>query len=159
MKYSDQYMMKDFYNRTFSILDQYDSTKTNLGKDSYEVTLLINCLFGIIIMPRTHWFGELKDKKFGKNISQVTLIKNGKDISLENYKLDWLFRSLRNSLAHWGDRREGHHSGIENIIFEDDHEKISGLKIKDASQSFEIHFKTIDSIREFLNGLKEIINN
>lgn len=157
MKYSEQYMMKDFYDRTFSILDQYDENKENLGGNFYEVTLLINCLFGIIIMPRTYLFKKLKNKKFKKNISKIILTEFGEKKSLENYELEKLFGNLRNSLAHWGDSRED----IEHLIFEDENDKISGLKIinKYRNNSFEIYFEDIDSIREFLNELRKIINN
>lgn len=156
MKYNEKYLMKDFYDRTFSILDQYNESKENLGENSYEVTLLINCLFGIIIMPRTYLFKKLKNKKFKKDISKIILTEFGEKKSLENYELEKLFGNLRNSLAHWGDSREDG----ENLIFEDKNDKISGLKIinKYESNSFEIYFENIDSIREFLKELKEIID-
>jgi len=159
MKYSEQYMMKDFYDRTFSILDQYNENKENLGGNFYEVTLLINCLFGIIIMPRTQWFDKLKDEKFGKNISKITLTENEIEKSLEHYKLGKLFRSLRNSLVHWGNNSEDSYSGVRNLNFEDENDKISGLRIRDEYNSFEIYFEDIASIREFLNELRKIINN
>lgn len=43
----------DFVNRTKQILSQYEHAKDNLGKpDQYEITLLLNCLLGLLVYPQ-----------------------------------------------------------------------------------------------------------
>jgi hypothetical protein len=41
---------KDFAKRTLKIIDQYDRAK-HPGPENYEVTLLVNCLVGLLILP------------------------------------------------------------------------------------------------------------
>lgn len=50
----------DFIERTRTIIEQYDSIDTSqISKEKYEVTLFINCLMGLIVLPQQVWFDKV----------------------------------------------------------------------------------------------------
>lgn len=59
----------DFVRRTFAILDQYDRhvLPSVSREESYEVTLLLNCLLGLVVLP----FEHLKRTKGGKGSPRI----------------------------------------------------------------------------------------
>ena len=156
MEYNEEYLMKDFYERTFKLLDQYSMLKEKLNEEYYDITLLVNCLFGIIIMPKSHWHDQLKGKTFPKNISDIELKSERRVRSLNRYNVLKLFTDLRNSLAHWGDMRNDSNYGYKNLEFKSKKNEISGLSIVNLQENFEIHFKTVESLRGFLEELRKI---
>ena len=159
MKYDENHAMKDFLDRTFKIIDQYDKIKDQLGNESYEVTLLINSLFGIVIMPKTHWHSKLQNTVFTTENGDIIVSIDGKTGSLKGYNVGFIMNSLRNSLAHWGDTRGGRNNGEQNILFLLKEEKISGIIFENKQQQFKLTFQTIDSLKSFLNEFKRILTN
>jgi len=89
----------DFISRTLSILDQYDSLK--FPKDEkYEVTLMLNCMVGLLILPQQEWISHLpteliSKKEWGIDASHISYLKIG-----EAKSVNVIARHLRNSLAH-----------------------------------------------------------
>ena len=55
----------DFARRTLKILDQYDELKRS-GANNFEVTLLINCLVGLLILPHERRLGAIPEVSFDK---------------------------------------------------------------------------------------------
>ncbi len=49
---------RDFISRTLLILDQYDRQAIP-EKERFEVTLLINCLLGLLVLPKEFWFDKV----------------------------------------------------------------------------------------------------
>ncbi len=45
----------DFIQRTKKIINQYDSLLIP-DNDKFEVTLFLNCLVGLLILPQQKWF-------------------------------------------------------------------------------------------------------
>lgn len=156
MAYNHDELMKDFFKRTFKILDQYNKLKYG-EKEYYNVTLLINCLFGIVIMPKSHWHRKINDNKFISNNDNIVVEIGGKKGTLENYNIGFIMNSLRNSLAHWGDTRKGQNNGEENIQFISSTGNITEIIFKNKQSQFKMHFKTIESLRSFLEEFKSII--
>lgn len=114
----------DFIKRTLHILVQYqEMIQPNVQADQqYEVTLLMNCLLGLLIYPQQ--FAAQKNNKFSGWLSQDYVInigeqwgihlqdircaghKNGKlpgefiPITVEKLTLRNLIRQMRNATAH-----------------------------------------------------------
>ena len=101
---------KEFIVRTRELIRQYEehviSTLERDSRDSecYDMTLLINCFYGLLMMPSKLNYNKLKkyddaeqflkEKGFDDEISFVKSCK--RKISLEEF-----VRSIRNGLGHW----------------------------------------------------------
>ena len=48
---------KEFVNQTLHILQNYEGP--------YGVTLLLNCLLGLIVLPQERYFGHTEDNRLG----------------------------------------------------------------------------------------------
>lgn len=110
MEYPIIEIEKEFFKRTFKLAERY-------REFDYDVTFLINCLYGIVIVAQSDFYSELKFK-FGRNIEGVNCKKNGKEVELKKVQLRHLLTAFRNSLAHFGDTREGENYDRDNIQFE-----------------------------------------
>jgi Zn ribbon nucleic-acid-binding protein len=92
MEYKD--FNEDLIDRTIKILDKY--------ADDYEVTLLINCLTALLILPKEKHFNKIPDDDIEK--LQEWGIKNEHIIKVKchacGYKLNEIVRNMRNSVAH-----------------------------------------------------------
>lgn len=81
----------DFILRTLDILENY--------KGKYEITLLLNCLTGLLILPQQNWYDMLPEnpisyKEWG--IRNEYIVFNNKPDSVKN-----IATHLRNSVAHY----------------------------------------------------------
>jgi len=122
----------DFVNRTKTIIEQYD--KLELAKaEKFEVTLLLNCLVGLLILPQQNWFDSLptdlvSQKEWGISPNHISTIKektrNVKDVA----------RHLRNSISHYRFK-----------AFENKSDDISSIKFED----FEVNKKTKEKVKTF----------
>ena len=143
---------KEFFKRTFKLVERY-------REFDYDVTFLINCLYGIIIVAQSNFYSSLVFK-FGKNIEGVNYKKNGEEIELRNVKLKYLLTIFRNSLAHFGDTREGENYGRDNIQFESTLlNEIGKIKFKNKSEKAEIEFNSSESLFLFIKELKDIFED
>jgi len=109
----------DIVARTRKIIEQYEK----LGPDErYEVTLLLNCLLGLLIIPKERYLEEIPD-----NINLLTnwgirdefIEKPTRKITNKDF-----IRHLRNAVAHYHIRVCGEGQNIKNIWFWD-----SGFKV------------------------------
>ena len=100
---------KEFVKRTKSIIED------KLADDFlYHVTLLLNCLVGLISLPTE--MTEDEDKEFKeicvnklKNMNVIIAFKNN----------DKLFRAIRNSISHMNIELKNKDSYINTIVFKD----------------------------------------
>ncbi len=130
----------DFIQRTKIIIEQYDEHFCNKNTDmKFDVTLLLNCMVGLLILPHTYWFGYLPKEliskaQWGIHPDNISFIKIG-----ETKSVDEVTRHLRNSLSHYRFQVfKDENNEINEIYFEDRDEKektfeanipISGIKI------------------------------
>ncbi len=109
----------DFIQRTKSIIKQYETFQIN-KEEKYEVTLFLNCLVGLFILPQQHWFEFIPEELISNNewgISESNIIfirenetKNVKDIS----------RHIRNSITHYSfEVFSNGNNEIDRIVFQD----------------------------------------
>lgn len=90
----------DFINRTKTIIEQYEKLEIDKG-DKFEVTLLLNCLVGLLILPQQNWFNSLphdlvSQKEWGIDEKHISTIKKGETKNVKD-----VARHLRNSIAHY----------------------------------------------------------
>ncbi len=136
----------DFINRTKTIIEQYDSFQI-AEKEKFEVTLLLNCLIGLLIIPQQHWFECLptelvSQKAWGINPKQISKIKDGETKNIKD-----VARHLRNSIAHY-----------EFVVFDNSSNKISSVKFKDKDRNRNITFEAIiplPNLRQFTTKLTD----
>lgn len=88
----------DFIVRTRDIIRQYDQFIKE-PEISYNVTLFINCMIGLLIIPQQHWYGQLpvqdvSEDDWGIGIGMISLADKGNGVHE-------VARHLRNSLAHY----------------------------------------------------------
>lgn len=146
----------DFINRTKAIIQQYDSFQI-VEKEKYEVTLLLNCLIGLLILPQQHWFDSLptdivSQKEWGINPKHISSIKDGETKNVKN-----VARHLRNSIAHYNFKVfENKSKDISSIKFEDF--LPADKKTKEKIKTFEATIP-ISCIRQFTTKITDTFAN
>lgn len=112
----------DFVNRTVSILEFYK--KLDLKEsENFEVTLFVNCLLGLIIIPKSKLWDKsiiIEDsiETWGLKDSQIKTIKDRKTISKVLYH-------LRNSISHYRFQLLSEDGKIKEIRFCDKKDSIA----------------------------------
>lgn len=134
----------DFVNRTKAIIEQYE--KIELSKaEKFEVTLLLNCLVGLLILPQQNWFDNLptdiiSQKEWGINDKHISFIKAGETKNVKD-----IARHLRNSISHYRFR-----------AFDNKSNEISSIKFEDYDPSNKKSFEAtipVSSLRQFTTKL------
>jgi hypothetical protein len=129
---------KDFVQRTLHILDHYDGP--------YGVTLLINCLLGLIVLPRERGYRRISEKNvlhFAALGIREGDIRSWGNISPQEKTAARFLRSMRNAVAH---------IKIESISREGE---IESLRFRDES-GFEAVFG-IETVKEMVRKLADYI--
>jgi hypothetical protein len=129
---------KDFVQRTLHILDHYDGP--------YGVTLLINCLLGLIVLPRERGYRRISEKNvlhFADLGIREGDIRSWGNISPQEKTAARFLRSMRNAVAH---------IKIESISREGE---IESLRFRDES-GFEAVFG-IETVKEMVRKLADYI--
>ena len=61
----------DFVQRTKKILEQYDSIDFSKNEsEKYEITLLLNCFVGLLILPKEHWYDKLPKTEIDEEVDE-----------------------------------------------------------------------------------------
>jgi hypothetical protein len=138
----------DFIIRTQKIIKQYESIQ---GNEKFEVTLLLNCFVGLLILPQQLWFDILpsemiSEKEWGISSSHIGFIKEGEKKDLANTA-----RHLRNSISHY-----------KFVVFSNANQEISSVKFLDydngKTKTFEATIP-IANLRKFLNIFSDYMLN
>jgi hypothetical protein len=91
----------DFIERTMNLISQYESSLHRYDfEEQYNYTLLINCLLGIIILPKERVYSHIPNPRLTIELKrEMGLIES---IINPNYtNLRDLIIGLRNSIAHF----------------------------------------------------------
>jgi HEPN pEK499 p136 len=112
----------DFAKRTLRIIQQYKE-KIPKGRENYEVTLLINCLLGLLVLPHAHRTTQIPSTSIDgltdwgiepRFVQSWGKAKQGQDKTLKE-----LIHRLRNSVAHLNISAEGTDTDIAQLRFSD----------------------------------------
>lgn len=106
---------KDFVERTIHILHNYDGP--------YGVTLLINCLLGLIVLPKERDYNHISEKNgvtFADLGIDTGVVKSWGRICEEERTAARFIRCMRNSIAHIKIESLGKEKEIEFLRFSDE---------------------------------------
>lgn len=112
----------EFIDRTLRLIDQYYSVLENYPfKEQFNYTLTINCLLGLIVMPKERVISfvptDRLTKGFLAEIGAPSLEVGGKIATLRE-----LIKSLRHAVAHFD----------INVISENDQNLVDWLEFSDS---------------------------
>jgi len=115
-----------FIQRTLDIIKQYKVNMSNNNDEYYDVTLLFNCLLGLIVMPRNHLDEKKIDSQFDRDLNQdikgTVLSANDKNGNPFDLKLIEYSIGLRNGIAHQD-------LSVQSLFSIDNDNNISSIKI------------------------------
>jgi hypothetical protein len=139
---------RDFIVRTLEIIKQYEKwvVPNTSESEQYEVTLLINCLLGLLVLPKERCYVNIPDKSIEELKGwglESRFIKDWGRIRKNQHTLKELIHRMRNSVAHI--RIKPHGNGT----------KITGLEFSDRNG-----FKAVvpvDCLRDFVIKLAESV--
>ena len=106
-------MERDFVERTIHIIQDYDGP--------YGVTLLVNCLLGLIVLPKEKNFNHISGRgqihfcDLGVKESEITW----GSITEDERTASRFIRCMRNSVAHIKIESLSHEGEIESLRFSD----------------------------------------
>jgi hypothetical protein len=120
-------LKKDLPERTIDILEKYEG--------EYNVTLLINCLTALLILPREMFFDRIPDVDIqnlhGWGLKEEHAIKVRCDSC--GYNLKDIVRNMRNALAH-----------MSIDVTSNDERQIDKVKFKGKQGKFELDIPVAD---------------
>ena len=138
----------DFIERTQKIIEQYNSFQLK-EEEKFEVTLLLNCFVGLLILPQQAWLNYLpetiiSENEWGINPDHVIFVSNNETKSVKN-----IARHLRNSISHYHFTAFNDiNSNIHGVIFTDQNLR--------GKENFKANF-SIEEIRLFINKFSDIM--
>ncbi|MGC4130263.1 MAG: HEPN family nuclease [Bergeyella sp.] len=119
----------DFIKRTLDLIEQYDSIKEQYPfEQQYNHTLLINCLLGLIVLPKEKAITFIPKTKgeLLESLNQYGIINSEINENINDTKV--LFERLRNAIAHFD---------IE-FISETDEFLIDKIKFRDSEANLDV---------------------
>ena len=115
----------DFIQRTLELVEQYETIKSGFAFDEqYNHTLLINCLLGLIVLPKEKAISHISIKRMVVIKREFGLEKSTFHESIKTIKD--LVKELRDSTAHFNiEFRSIEESGFIDLIeFKNDEKEI-----------------------------------
>ncbi len=152
MQYPIKDVEKEFFRRTFELV------RTWKKQTPYEVTFLINCLYGIIIVAQTNFYKSL-NFNLSNNIKGIIYKKNGIEIEIKKIDLQSLLTVFRNSLSHYGDQRIGYNNGENNIKLTNDGINIEKIIFNNKNARVELEFQSSTALFNFICELEKEFKN
>lgn len=111
----------EFIERTLELISQYEYLKYNFEfNKQYNHTLLINCLLGLIVMPKERTRNDIPKHKLTKDFRAKMGLANS-EVNENITDLRELIFALRNSIAHFDINVESYNDDflVDEIIFND----------------------------------------
>lgn len=133
----------DFVKRTKLILEQYDSIDlSNMQEEKYEITLCMNCLLGLVVLPQQEWTNRIPDM----NLDKDWFIKKSHITNIvgDQYKIKEIVRHVRNSISHANVTPISKDKGANK--------KITHLRFKDYNRDDELTFHAeipVETLKKF----------
>lgn len=113
---------REFIERTMKLLAQYEDILPNYPfEEQYNYTLTINCLLGLIVMPKARIISHISTVRLTRDFRMEMGLEHSQ-IADNIRTLRELIQRLRNAIAHFD---------IE-VISEDDRNLVDWIKFKDG---------------------------
>ena len=91
----------DFIERTMKLIAQYEGILHKYKfEEQYNYTLLLNCLLGVIVLPKERLYSHIPNHRLTKALKTEMGLKKS-DINTDYKTLRDLIHALRNSIAHY----------------------------------------------------------
>lgn len=146
----------DFIHRTLDIIEQYGKyVKLNVPQaEQYEVTLFINCLLGLLVLPKELHFESIPDIPITKlegwglkaeHVTEPGVTKNGLPRNIDELTLKEFVKDMRDSVAHILFKTYTTNNQITHLEFYTDKSKIRVML-------------SLQEFRQFILKLVEPIN-
>jgi len=91
----------DFIDRTMKLIAQYESVLHKYKfEEQYNYTLLLNCLLGVIVLPKERLYSHIPNHRMTK-VLKAEMGLNESNINTDYKTLRDLIHALRNSIAHY----------------------------------------------------------
>ncbi len=158
-----------FINRTKEIIKQYSEKFSTDPNTFYDITLSINCLYGLLMMPSKKYINKLSKEEavsyLLKNKIDCSQIKvNAKKLN-NNVDACITFKEmitgLRNGLAHWGEK-SNKWDGRNNIeyITSDSSKDVMKIVIRGPIKDYKMRAEVIFIVNRInsITKLIELIN-
>lgn len=115
----------DFIERTLNLIEQYENVLNDFPfAEQYNYTLLINCLTGLIVMPKERSINAIPNESLSLEMrNDMGLIHTIIDPRCKTLRS--LIKKLRNCVAHFTIEVKSDHDGVNiaEIIFYDNYKK------------------------------------
>jgi len=111
----------EFIERSLALISQYEGIATGFDfKEQYNYTLLINCLLGLIVMPKERIISYIPQERLTQEFKKGIGLENSK-VNGDIKNLKELIIALRHSIAHFDIKVESHNKKflIDEIVFMD----------------------------------------
>jgi len=126
--YTSPKTTSDLIRRTKRIIEQYDERESYLGTEFYDVTLLLNCLLGVVVLPREEELDMVNDEPLPGELKDTVRNWNG-TLRFKKYIV-----GLRNAIVHFGKN--------DSLDFATESGKITKIKLSGfVDESKKIHFE------------------
>lgn len=131
---------EDFVSRTKKLIEDY--------KGEFEVTLLINCCIGLLVLPKEKHLKSIPDITIEENGQSWGLSRNSisTDCEMCGYKLRNVIKRIRNGICHFKVKTIPDGSG-----------KIEKVEIRDRGR-FRVTL-SVDELRELTNSVADHVIN
>ncbi len=91
----------DFIERTMKLIAQYEGIfRKYKFEEQYNYTLLLNCLLGVIVLPKQRMYSHIPNHRLTKALKAEMGLKKS-NINTDYKTLRDLIHALRNSIAHY----------------------------------------------------------
>lgn len=88
--------IKDFFERTAKIIKSFEE----INNDEYEVTLLCNCMVGILIFPEEKFYPDFKVKDTNLSINSKQILLDGLNGKYKPQSVMEILKRMRNAVSH-----------------------------------------------------------
>lgn len=134
------FFVKDFYTRTLCILNSYNG--------EYDVTILINFMLGLLIVPKEKYWNIMRDFQLSEETHAIVIRNIRENTYGDEETIKNIVKHLRNAVSHgrmtiFGERPCcGENVEIKSIQFIDENRT-------NRTKRFVIEF-TVDELKNFL---------
>lgn len=141
----DYELKKDFVPYTKKLLEQYNHYIVNNSEicdtDKHEITLLVNCLFGLLMVPNKLYYESLNTSKtlddLNNEFKQAITFETLENRTNRILSFKDVILSLRNGLGHWFENR----NNDNNVQFEAADNEINSLIIEGTSSRYKVKIR------------------
>ena len=152
-QYTSPSTSREFIDRTKKIISQYKERESYLGNEYYDVTLLLNCLLGLVVIPREKSIDSLQDIDIPECLKKTIHSSTDKDGQSINIQFKEYIVGLRNGIVHF--------SKDESLNFRNKDGKIDRVEINGSTKNYKhkiVYHFNLGNGNEIESAIEKILN-